>query len=626
MTDFFKVILVFACLYAVRVLQILQLYLTPGPTGDAFVERPLVSLLCALVADVGIFALFAIAFTIGIKKCRKLAVALSILCSVYLLACAVNDQIMRWMGQHLSLSFLNTYISANTDTGLVFRIAKDGLPNFLLSFALIALGVAALVFLQRKVVLKNGFLPMMAAFLPLAVIAGVSFNATSFKPCKIRWKRIQPPYVTVYNEIIYDLNHSTEPANFAVGVGVLGGDASSEFPFYKHVENEDSVFAEFASRPLSERPDIIFLSIESFRGWTADFRIAENCRRMPNLCKMSLQGTSFPYAYSVGFPSTEGMLGLQLGIWSHPQKTFLSDLMNVKVRSLMDILGDAGYHRIILTAAEPSFDNFTPWFSAWADFVEYDPKNSTDVPLANRFVELYDARPKDKPVYFEWINFTTHTPFEVPKDFAVPAANSDERYGQALAYLDSALGIIFETLQKSERFKETIIVLTGDHSIPNGKTKTQDEKLGMVNSGYTWTTMLWIAPGIDSQTVKTHPVSHVDVAPTLLGLLGLNVSNHFVGNNVFDSARTVPVMSFRLGNVAYRTDSLIAYGEKDNENQKVFLHPLLKIDSLPNDFLANFTAEPLFSKEEFQDKAIVDKAIYAMDAWEWVLNSNKLMP
>ena len=623
--------------YGIKLLQLAQLYFTQTPSGGSFVERPLLGFVCAAIVNLAAFAFFGILFALGSLLKGKLSTiacaTVSTLAWIHLLICAVNDHIMRWMGQHLTMSFLSTYSVSRMDPTMTANIVLDGLWSFLLSTLIVLFAAAFFAFLNiaplkrfpRVAFSRLGAIPTAIFIGLLAVVMFVSGNAhNNFKPCHIRWQIIQPPYATLLDEFRYQRAHSTIPERYEQGIALLGGNTQSQFPFYHVVESEDSLMQEFRSRPIGQKKDIILLSLESFRGWVGDFRIGSNCKRMPNLCELSKAGTIFPYTYSVGYPSTEGMLGLQLGIWTHPNKVFLSSMMNTRARSLPDILGKAGYYRTVLTAAEPSFDNFMPWFEKWFDYAEYDPKVTTDIPLANRFKELYASAPKDKPLYFEWINFVTHTPFNVPKSYAEPAETSDERYAQAVAYLDSAIGIVLDAVRKGPRANETIIVVTGDHSIANAKAQKKLGELGEANSTYTWTTFIWAGAGIPEGQIIDNPVSHVDYAPTILSQLGLQATNNFVGKDLFDTnGYQGKVISFRHADAVTRNDSLAIFAQVNNSGFAHARRQSKVADWDTTETIGGFIAEEKVNADvSAQARELLD----AMDSWIWVLDNNLLVP
>lgn len=611
-----------------RILQILQLYLEKTPSGGSFVERPILGISSSIIVNLAAFsflaALFALSDFLVEKKQKKFHIGIASITWIYLVICAINDQILRWMGQHLTLSYLSTYSITKLDPTMTKNIISDGFASFTITIAILTITAIAFFIILKKKRSRKFPKIMLASFAAiLLIISGISgFSKSFFKPCRIRWHLIQPPYITLLDEIEYRNKHNLIPENYKHGLQILEGNYDSPYPFYHAVENEDSLINAFIEKPFTEKKDVILLSLESFRGWAGDFRIGANCKRMPNLCKYASKGTSFPYTYSVGYPSTEGMLGLQLGIWSHPNKIFLSSLMNIKSKALPEILGIHGYHRIVLTAAEPSFDNFSPWFTKWFDVQEYNPNVTTDIPLAERFKEMYEARPANKPLYFEWINFVTHTPFNVPSTYAKPAPTSDERYDQALAYLDSALGIILNTIENSPRKKETIVIVTGDHSIANAKAQQKLNELGETSSAYTWTNFIWTGPSIPDSTLVTRPVSHVDFAPTLLNLLGIKASNHFVGHNLFEDS-SHPAFSFRHSDAVMRNDSIYTFAKENNID---FAH--IRKHNRDVNWDTTNTIGGFFAEEKI-DMDIGNKAqnlIDAMNSWIWVLDNNLLMP
>lgn len=629
----YKSIFLFFILLAARLTQLVQLYFTSIPSGGLLTEQPIKSFICASIVEISTFAiiafLFSIVFLIKQKKWHSFFYAFfASIGVIYLLFSAINDQVMRWMGQHFDLAFIKTYSVSNLEPKLFLNIASNGIVSFIISSLIVLITAWLLYFIPKKITFKNhSYFSLGLSSIVLFALFIISFTAIDwYKPVRIRWKQIQPIVATWYYDIKYDLTHKNKTEDILIGIEELGGDINSDYPFYHFVANEDSSLQAFKSKPLEERPDIILLSLESLRGWASDFRISENCNRMPNLCALSNSGTSFPYTYSVGFPSTEGMTGLQLGIWSHPQKVFLTDFISSNSRALPEILGDAGYYRLFLTAAEPSFDNFTPWFNKWADYHEYKKENDSDIPLAHRFVELYKKRPKDKPLYSIWINFTTHTPFTVPKSYASPANTSEERYKQVLTYLDSALGIIFKAIQEDDRHHETILVITGDHSIANNASQKASSQNGNAFAGQTWTTMTWYGYRIPKEKKILSPISHVDFAPTILSLLDLSVSNHFVGTPLFDEENVHhTVYSFRRGGIARRQDSIICFTDVDPSVPSLYKKHNSFIDWDSTNTIEGFASEPdLESPHDF--KNLEHRARAAAESWRYILDHNKLFP
>ncbi len=621
----------FFAVWGGRALLLASLYFLASSTGMPFVDCWYYYLPHALVAEAGVVATFTFFFAlidsfVFKRNPRLLPIIGSIMAFVYLATSGGDDELMRWMGQHLSLSFLLTYTHASSDLSLVGRVFFGGLFHFCITALLIiaSAGLAswiAIRFGKRSISTQKAGVIALCILLILCI--GGLTSREWFAPSKMRWKRIQPVAWSFYDEWHYRFEYNGKPSDYAAGIAMLHGNVQAEYPFWHPVANEKELMNAFRNKPLEEKPDVILMTVESLRGWTADTRIGTSCKRFPNLCKLRQTGAFFPNTQSVSFPSIEGMLGIQLSMWSHPEKVLLSDRANIQTRSLPDILGDAGYYRVVLTASEPSFDNLTPWFAKWYDYSEYKPENDHDVPLANRFAELYAERPKDKPLYLNWMSSTMHVPFAMPENLGPNPDDMGKRYERTFAYTDSAIGIVLDVINKSPRAHNTIIIVTGDHSFPTKSQASLAETQG-IHAGYTWVTLLFAGPGVP-QMMQDREVSHVDIAPTLLPLLGIQASNHFVGQNLFALPQKNSTFSFRNNDLAFQDSAFRTHASLDDTTfvlqTKTFLEPTWDTTNIVD----GFTSGKEQPKTEAA-KAMATKIRAAAKAWRYVVDNNLIMP
>lgn len=638
-------------LFGARLTQLCFLYFSEMPTGGSIVDRWYRFFPHALVAELGVvmaLALLGYLITALVKKDfpRKIvAVAFVVVGVAHVWLNAGDDETMRWMGQHLSLSFFETYSNAVSDLGLVGRIFVGGIGHFAWDIVFGLAASAAVVVLYRK-----GF----ARFCPVAfsrksvitVIVMVALAVTGltsrywFAPSKMRWKRVAPFAWHVGEELAYKFSSSERRPDYADGIALLGGDPRADYPFWHEVPGDSLNLNAFRNRPLDERPDVIFFTVETFRGWTADVRVEETCKRLPNICKLANSGLYFPNAHSVGYPSIEGFLGILTGLWSHPRFTFLSDVPNTQMRALPDMLKDAGYHRMVLTATEPSFDNLNPWFERWFDYSEYKPENQHDVPIANRFRELYRERPGDKPLFFNWMSTSTHVPFTLPGEYGPTPKDPEVAYLRTMAYLDSAVGIVMDEIQKGNRANNTLIILTGDHAFANKAQHEVPEFIGGAHDGYTWVPLIVAGPGIESGVV-TVPVSHVDIGPTVLKYLGLELSNNFVGASLVEPAekdsssgetgfrvasRIPEVFSFRMDDATMRNRDYTYYVSMEDSSTWTVFDAMQTPDWDVSRPVEGFVTARKLSSVPALAEETARKVRAAAFAWEHVVNLNKLMP
>ena len=659
-------------LWGTRLVLLCVLYFTDAPTGGPIVDRWYRFFPHTLVIEAGV--VMALAFVGGLLctllrgRARKIAgIVFVVLGALYAAAAGTDDEIMRWMGQHLSLSFITTYALAASDMGLVGRVFLGGAWHFLLTAFIALAGIVGTVFLYRKMFAgwsgavdcaagKNCADPMrrksnwicLGIALALAITGLTSKNW--FAPSNMRWKRISPVAFRLVDEIKYKLTESERRSDYAEGIALLGGFPLADYPFVECTasaseceEYRQHDFAQFKARG-ERKPDIILFTIETFRGWTGDIRVPATCEKLPNICKLAKSGLYFPNAHSVGYPSIEGFLGVLAGVWAHPQMTFLSDYPNTRMLALPEILGEAGYYRMVLTATEPSFDNLHPWFAKWFDYSEYKPENQHDVPIADRFRELYAKRPAGQPLFFDWMSTTSHVPFSLPKEYGPTPSDPEEAYVRSLAYMDSAVGIVMDEVAKGPNADNTLFVLVGDHAFANNAQHRVSNFIGGVHDGYTWVPLIFAGPGIEQKIVTT-PVSQVDIAPSVLSYLRLfGVSKNFVGEPLLElvppdglcgvdytiayqaAPKHRPVFAFRMGDMTMITDSVTYIANiQDSTLVSAFetvLEPTWDTSHPAEGFVTGKVIENAAAKyaETFR------KMRAAGHAWEYTINKNKLLP
>ena len=666
-------------LWSTRLVLLCVLYFTDAPTGGPIVDRWYRFFPHTLVIEAGVA--MALAFAGGLLctllrgKARKAAgIVFLALGIAYMVAAGTDDEIMRWMGQHLSLSFITTYALAASDMGLVGRVFLGGAWHFLLTTFIVIAGIVGMVFLYRKMFAKWSEGAVVAVKNRAAVSnssAGVNRAAVRnwiclgialalaitgltsknwFAPSNMRWKRIAPVAFRLVDEIKYKLTEAEKRGDYAEGIELLGGFPLADYPFEDCTASASECeqyrqhdIEQFKARG-DRKPDIIFFVIETFRGWTGDIRVPATCEKLPNICKLAKSGLYFPNAHSVGYPSIEGFLGVLAGVWAHPQTTFLSDYPNTRMRALPEILGEAGYYRMVLTATEPSFDNLHPWFAKWFDYSEYKPENQHDVPIANRFRELYAKRPAGQPLFFDWMSTTSHVPFSLPKEYGPTPSDPEEAYVRSLAYMDSAVGIVMDEVAKGPNADNTLFVLVGDHAFANNAQHRVSNFIGGVHDGYTWVPLIVAGPNIEPKVVTT-PVSQVDIAPTVLDYIFLyGATEFFVGESLLEldppaafdgvdytivfhaASKHRPVFAFRMGDMTMITDSVTYIANIQDSTLVSAFETMLEPNWDTSRPAEGFVTGKVIENAAAKYAETFRKMRAAGHAWEYVINKNLLLP
>ena len=124
-----------------------------------------------------------------------------------------------------------------------------------------------------------------------------------------------------------------------------------------------------------------------------------------------------------------------------------------------------------------------------------------------------EGRQSDRP-YFLWVHlYDAHSPYKPPGDYA----EIKDLYAAELAYQDDVLGRLIEGIGDDD----TLWVVAGDHGEARGRHFELTHGLFVYNA--TQHVPLVIAgPGIAPEVIE-QPVGLVDVTPTVLSLLGLEI-------------------------------------------------------------------------------------------------------
>lgn len=140
---------------------------------------------------------------------------------------------------------------------------------------------------------------------------------------------------------------------------------------------------------------------------------------------------------------------------------------------------------------------------------------------------------------FVWVHlFDAHLPYRAPE--AYTTALPDRPYDAELAYIDDQVARLVDAFGTDE----TVFVVVGDHGESLGEHGEATHGLYAYNSTQRVPYIISGA-GVEPAVVRT-PTSQVDVAPTLLDLLGLEPLNDVDGAVVPGAARPLYMESWQL--------------------------------------------------------------------------------
>ncbi len=136
--------------------------------------------------------------------------------------------------------------------------------------------------------------------------------------------------------------------------------------------------------------------------------------------------------------------------------------------------------------------------------------------------------------WFLWIHcWDPHTPYEPPEPFKTQY--KEHPYDGEVAYVDSALGKLFDHMEENSLFDSTFIIFTGDHGESLGQHGEKTHGYFAYNSS-TWIPLILLLPGTASEHVE-HYVSHIDIFPTICDALGIEKPSFLQGRSLLPALK-----------------------------------------------------------------------------------------
>ncbi|MEN6423400.1 MAG: LTA synthase family protein [Smithella sp.] len=187
-----------------------------------------------------------------------------------------------------------------------------------------------------------------------------------------------------------------------------------------------------------------------------------------------------------------------------------------------------------------------------------------------------------QPFYVNIMMVTSHTPFSLDKDLkplkithnhGITGYQMD--YIQTLAYVDKQIGVLINKLKKNGLYDNSILVLFGDHRayISNEKDTAFAKFIGLnkfdqisfFHDGE-HIPMIIHVPGSGITGEDKTPASHLDYAPTILGLLGIKAPRTMLGQDLLSLRQPVAIQRNSAGNIELIETPKVFYTNPGDNN------------------------------------------------------------
>ena len=285
----------------------------------------------------------------------------------------------------------------------------------------------------------------------------------------------------------------------------------------------------------------------------------------PNICGLAEEGFLFQNMFS-NSPSTKASVASLFTsmLPSQHKSIHNEDVLSDEVTTMAEILAEHGYHTYAVNGnpvIKTKF-NYDQGFATWKD-------NITRTTKRNRVI--FDSLGSYEQPFFLYLHYMDpHSPYTAPTSYyrffngdydgSVTGAGPydvsyfenrpDELeqlrnfYDNEIRFVDHRIGELFERLREAGLYEDSVIILLSDH----GEMFLEHGSFEHSNGVYTEVidVPLIIRPPNQEKIVVETPVQTVDILPTLLSMLGIDVDHRFMGRPIFSligSDETRPIFS-----------------------------------------------------------------------------------
>ena len=268
----------------------------------------------------------------------------------------------------------------------------------------------------------------------------------------------------------------------------------------------------------------------------------------PHIDSLIAKSTTFKYSFCNGRKSIDGMPSILSSIPMFVEPFFLTPSSMNHVSGIASLLDTKGYQTAFFHGAQRGSMGFMA-FARSTGFQEYygredfneDPRFDGDEDFDGMwaiwdepFLQYYCTKMSEMKEPFMTAVFTasSHHPYEIPEKYKDVYPEEGIIMHKCIRYTDMALGKFFQAASRQPWFKNTIFVLTSDH------TNMSDHDYYQTDLGGFCSPIIIYEPGdtLRQPEMQDKIAQQIDILPTVMGLLHYDKPYFGFGIDLFNTA------------------------------------------------------------------------------------------
>ncbi len=247
---------------------------------------------------------------------------------------------------------------------------------------------------------------------------------------------------------------------------------------------------------------------------------------------------TFNVSISNGKKSIDAMPSILASIPSLETPYTISHYANNKINGLPGLLKKKGYYSAFFHGApngSMGFDSFSKiaGFDDYFGLDQYPDKSDFDgmwgvwdEPFFNFFADKLNSF--REPFMTSLFSVSSHHPFEVPAKYKGKFKKGPAPIVEVVGYTDYALSGFFKKISDMPFFKNTLFVITADHTNESIHKEFQN------NFGSYSIPIIFYKPGSSLTGIRKRIAQQIDIMPTVLSYLNYDEEYIAFGNDLFD--------------------------------------------------------------------------------------------
>lgn len=258
----------------------------------------------------------------------------------------------------------------------------------------------------------------------------------------------------------------------------------------------------------------------------------------PFLDSLISRSLTFDVTLANGKKSIDAMPSILASIPSLETPYTISHYANNEINGLPGLLKSKGYYSAFFHGApngSMGFDSFARMagFDEYFGLDQYDNPEDFDgiwgvwdEPFLNFFAEKTGTFPQ--PFLVSVFTVSSHHPFKVPEQYKDVFPKGPAPILEVVGYTDNALRKFFKKASAEPWFKNTLFVITADHTNESVRKEFQN------NYGSFCIPIIFYKPDSDLTGIRNKIAQQIDIMPSILGYLNYDEEYIAFGNNLFD--------------------------------------------------------------------------------------------